>query len=346
MDQAGNSGRVHATFTTDSLQTFNEDESLPASQFASYLVDVVVKCIICFITLLGNLLTIIAFIKFPSLRRIANWFLVSMAVSDLFSGVIMITQLLEVAKCSVIQQYILLAFSHVFVLVSMVHILLVASDRYLAISHPLHYDRKMTSKRAGFMIGGTWLIVAVISIAPVLEYTMNDSGECMYVGNTPYYITLELVIYVVTMVTITIVYTNILLVVRRQQKKVSHDPQPSEIGSISPLGQSAEHTQSTQTSRSCPENGQHNEMKSASTSMKINRPVLILLVLILALFVLWTPYMLAVLLVVLGAFNPVGYTMRTLLTLGFINSAVNTFVYAIISREYRDAYKKIITCQP
>ena len=352
MAQADNDNSVfnQNTHTIDYLQTVNEDLQEPESKLAFYMLDVVIKLIIFVITFLGNLFTILAFIKFPSLRRISNWFLFSLAISDLFSGVVMVIQLVDFNKCAIIPQYLRLAFSHVFILVSMVHLLLIAADRYLAISQPLHYDGKMTPKRAGILIGTTWLLVAVMSMAPVLKFTTTaDFGECRYIENTPYYVMLELMVFVITMVAISITYTKILLVVRRQQKRISQDlqlPQQSTMTQVQTEG--VAYTQHTQATHSSQENQPANGKQSGSTTpttRKINRPVVILSALILAFFILWTPYMLGILLVVLGAFIPTGHTMNVLLTLGFINSAVNTFVYAIISREYREAYTKILKCE-
>ena len=348
--------------TTISQQDVDGGSSYSEGRLSLILFHSIIKCLICAITLLGNALTIIVFIKFPNLRRTSNWFLVSLAVSDLLSGIMMVLHVPDFNACDVIAEDLVTSLSHLTVMTSLVHLLLIAIDRYIAIAHPLHYDSRMTPKRAGILIASTWIIITVACCSPLFAYVTLDISQCKTAASFIYYLLLELSLYIIIMITVTIIYANILLVVRRQQKKIHHsetftasgtrsgknndndDATNTISGHVSDLHPQANHDISDRHGRNdCHNNREPHGRQIGIKARKINRPVLILLVLILALFVLWAPYMLYIVLAMTRIIIP-SDAFRVLLTIGFVNSAVNTFVYAIISKEFRDAYKKTIKC--
>ena len=309
----------------------------------------VVVCLIGIITLVGNLMTLVAYVKYRHLRRVGNYFLVSLAVADLLGGVITLLMIVSFGECSPIVENVVSALTYFFVLTSLVHLLLIAIDRYIAINQPLQYESKMTPRRACIILATTWTAMAILCCSPVFLLVRVDI-QCDTTAGGDYETLLEIVCYVFTMTTITVVYTKVLLVVRLQRRRI-HDMEQSmgtssEISTVTVVHK----IDDADTMQIEPRRDVIRRNTQGGTTKRTNgnkRPIIILLLLILSTFVLWTPHMVYEMCALLQLFDneqhgELGYV---LLILGLVNSAVNTFVYAVVSREFREAYVKIIKCK-
>ena len=110
----------------------------------------VFELIVAVIAIIGNTLTIWVFVKNRKLRRLTNYYIVSLAAADLLVGVLGIPFAILTAlgmpeaqgPClSMLCTLILLCTISIFSLVG------VSVDRYWAILHPLIYARLMTASR-------------------------------------------------------------------------------------------------------------------------------------------------------------------------------------------------------
>jgi len=139
-----------------------------------------VLILVILVTLVGNILVILSVFKYKPLKIAQNFFLVSLAVADL-------TVSIFVLPFSVIYQVtgrwkfgtelckMWLTCDVLCCTASILHLCVIALDRYWAITDPLNYAMKRTLKRVLIMIGGVWLLSVIISSPPLFGWNDWDS---------------------------------------------------------------------------------------------------------------------------------------------------------------------------
>ncbi|XP_035523441.1 alpha-2B adrenergic receptor-like isoform X2 [Morone saxatilis] len=134
------------------------------------------------LTIVGNILVIIAVLTSRSLKGAQNLFLVSLAAAD----ILVATLIIPFSLANELQGYwafssiwceIYLALDVLFCTSSIVHLCAIALDRYLSISRPVSYGAKRTPVRIKAAIIVVWLISAVISFPPLLTLDKSEGGE-------------------------------------------------------------------------------------------------------------------------------------------------------------------------
>ncbi|XP_008298390.1 alpha-2A adrenergic receptor [Stegastes partitus] len=134
------------------------------------------------LTIVGNILVIIAVLTSRSLKGAQNLFLVSLAAAD----ILVATLIIPFSLANELQGYwafssiwceIYLALDVLFCTSSIVHLCAIALDRYLSISRPVSYGAKRTPLRIKAAIIVVWLISAVISFPPLLTLDKSEGGE-------------------------------------------------------------------------------------------------------------------------------------------------------------------------
>uniref|UniRef100_A0A8C6SZQ6 Alpha-2B adrenergic receptor n=1 Tax=Neogobius melanostomus TaxID=47308 RepID=A0A8C6SZQ6_9GOBI len=134
------------------------------------------------VTIVGNILVIIAVLTSRSLKGAQNLFLVSLAAADILVATLIIpfslaNELQGHWAFSSLLCEIYLALDVLFCTSSIVHLCAIALDRYLSISKPVSYGTKPTPKRIKAAIVILWLISAVISFPPLLTLNKSERGE-------------------------------------------------------------------------------------------------------------------------------------------------------------------------
>lgn len=134
------------------------------------------------VTIIGNILVIIAVLTSRSLKVAQNLFLVSLAAAD----ILVATLIIPFSLANELQGYwafssvwceIYLALDVLFCTSSIVHLCAIALDRYLSISQPVSYGAKRTPLCIKAAIIVVWLISAVISFPPLLTLDKSEGGE-------------------------------------------------------------------------------------------------------------------------------------------------------------------------
>lgn len=134
------------------------------------------------VTIVGNILVIIAVLTSRSLKGPQNLFLVSLAAAD----ILVATLIIPFSLANELQGYwafssiwceIYLALDVLFCTSSIVHLCAIALDRYLSISRPVSYRTIRTPTRIKTGIIVVWLISAVISFPPLLTLDKSEGGE-------------------------------------------------------------------------------------------------------------------------------------------------------------------------
>uniref|UniRef100_A0A3B3D443 Alpha-2B adrenergic receptor n=1 Tax=Oryzias melastigma TaxID=30732 RepID=A0A3B3D443_ORYME len=133
-------------------------------------------------TIVGNVLVIIAVLTSRTLKAPQNLFLVSLAAADILVATIIIpfslaNELLGSWVFSSIWCEIHQTLDVLFCTSSIGHLCAIALDRYLSISRPVSYSTKRTAKRIKSAIVTVWLISAVISFPHFLTMSKKVGGD-------------------------------------------------------------------------------------------------------------------------------------------------------------------------
>ncbi|XP_075676168.1 uncharacterized protein LOC113789075 [Dermatophagoides pteronyssinus] len=119
------------------------------------------------ITILGNVLVMVAFKIDRQLQTISNYFLLSLAVADFLIGFIsMPLSLIYIVVDGWPLGYsicdIWLAIDYLNSNASVLNLLLISFDRYFSVTRPLTYRAKRTTRRACIFIAFAWIVSALL----------------------------------------------------------------------------------------------------------------------------------------------------------------------------------------
>jgi len=125
------------------------------------------------VIVLGNVLTILAILWARKLRNIiSNYFILNLAVSDLLVGVTLLYNITIYVTDELHHNNTPLCISYIVILNlacggSMIYLIVIAVDRYIAIVHPFCYNAYVTKKRALLVVIVAWTLVAAVSTIPI-----------------------------------------------------------------------------------------------------------------------------------------------------------------------------------
>ena len=184
----------------------------------------------------GNILVTVAFFKNTYLRTSPNYFIVNMAVSDLFSalaiwplyateGMLSRKQLIGEPMATVLCKFG--QYSRcVFQLVSIVSLVLIVVERFIAIVHPFQVKKFTKGLRAALLIL-TWMISLLVAIPFIPFSKIVQQGQqtfCRFswgIKELSIYLPTGFVLfYCVPLITIIVLYTRIMKCLRHSRPAV------------------------------------------------------------------------------------------------------------------------------
>ena len=184
--------------------------------------------LISLVTITGNTLVIASVYKTPSLRTSTNYYYVSMAISDLLSCVTTWPMYLtdessgSLLQGSSIECKMAVYFRMVSIIVSVLSLVLIAVDRFIAIVFPLKAILLTKKLRAGLLFA-TWLISTAYCIPLLYHFRNVKVGKetlCKPAWNDftvmIYYITGFFFLAVIPFIAIIILYSRIMRVLTRR----------------------------------------------------------------------------------------------------------------------------------
>ena len=172
-----------------------------------------------------NVLVVMLFVRKDYLRTKTNCFLVSLALSDLMTGLLSIPLYL---LCPVTYDYKVCITSAVFyrcVAVStMAHIQVVTLERYVAVMYPMRYYRMVTKRRVCCVIALVWVYSLLYSFIQLTwldlaHHNLTNARE-KEKFETPYQITGLLLCFTVPLFVMLFCFTRMFIVIRRQVKNI------------------------------------------------------------------------------------------------------------------------------
>ena len=282
--------------------------------------------VLSLITLFGNGLVVLSFIKFKRLRTIPNYFIISLATADLLVPLLREAYVIVASfmrgwpfgeawcKGSATCSYILCACS-------IAHLTCISLERMLCIKYPFYYNTHITSNKAIVIILILWLLSCVIGLFP--QFGLGDILynpqliECEVNWNTrsrdKVLVSLLVIFFFVLPLGIMIAsYGVIFSITRKQVRRIS--VLQTRFSSTSPL---------------------RREIKAVKT----------ISVIVGVFFVMWLPYFLATICRVVTRKKVPADLLRLSLVLGYANSCCNWIVYTLMNRKLRVAFKRILRCK-
>ncbi|XP_023284643.1 trace amine-associated receptor 13c-like [Seriola lalandi dorsalis] len=174
------------------VQTLEDNLCTPALNSSCRLMPVTPEVVliktllycIAVLTVMLNLLVIISISHFRQLQTPTNLLLLSLAVSDLLLGlVVMPTAVVLVQSCWFMDR-ITCALSYLLGLIltstSVSTMVLISVDRYVAICEPLHYSSRMTTSRVKICVSVCWFYSVTYNLIIMKDHfsQMRTSDSC------------------------------------------------------------------------------------------------------------------------------------------------------------------------
>ena len=192
-----------------------------------------ITLIICLFGFIVNILNIIAILNAPGKLTSHSKLVISLAVSDIC--VVLPSLLTQISMATLLVGDVNLScYYHVVVhkyiepgvvLVSLLNLLMLGIDHYIAIVKPLHYDRILSTKRLSACVAFIWIFSFVVSVIETIYkiisyFKSNEDQFCLYMmleylPRFPYLLVIPVFIVLVIIYTrIYVAYTK--YVTRRQ----------------------------------------------------------------------------------------------------------------------------------
>lgn len=286
------------------------------------IVEVALCSAIGILGFLGNALVGVVVLRCPNLRTSINFFILGLAVTDIFTGLICvpITSAILVSD-KWVQKSNFLCHLQGFVmptlgLTSIYTLALTAINRYVCVMNPEKCKLFFTKRNSLLLIGGAW----VFSIAFYFGLLVTKSTRVQYepsyatcsIAHTFIQTVLELVFFITSFCVIVFCYWRVFQSIRKYQLTGVFGRQASN-DSIS------------------------------REEIKISK---VLVVVFLAFAICWVPIMI---ITSVDHLSPHTSSPRTKLLfctyLNFLSAAVNPFIYSVMNRSFRAGYNRILRCR-
>ena len=318
-----------------------------------YVCLTLVEVAITITALVGNLIVVYAFFGYKKLRTsVTNYFVISLAVSDILTSALVTPFKLEGTikdnrwihgefMCSLYTTMYLLAVPS-----SVINLCAVTVDRYLVLRMPLRYNTIMPPRRAVLIICCLWIYAIIWSCLPVMGWNTGipvvKDGYCYFVTTREYNITVNIVNFLLPMIFMGIFWSFIYAIVLqhlerviKMEKNLSLNTNDSSNSSnLNSIGQAT----AMKTSLAPPRN-EKTDKKRMRRNVRGSRYIGFIVVLF---YFCWLPF---VTISMIGnlcqscALHIPWVVFDAFLVLGFLNSALNPFLYPFHDKHFKEAFR-------
>ncbi|XP_005053618.1 PREDICTED: histamine H2 receptor [Ficedula albicollis] len=283
--------------------------------------------ILIVVTLCGNIIVCLAVTLDRRLRSLTNCFIVSLAITDLLLGLLVLpfSAYYELARKWPFGSILCNVYTSLDVMLctaSILNLFMISLDRYFAVTTPLRYCQVVTPSRVAVGLVVIWAVSLMVSFLPIhLGWNTNGtavqnteptcSTECTLAVNPVYGLVVALLTFYSPLLIMCITYYRILKIAREQAKRINHtwgsSPMPPMV--------------------------------------KEHKATVTLAVVLGAFVVCWFPYFTVFTYRgVWGDSGVKGTLMSIVLWLGYANSALNPILYGTFNRDFRLAYQHLLRC--
>ncbi|XP_039975060.1 histamine receptor H2a isoform X2 [Xiphias gladius] len=309
----------------------------------------VILSLIILLTVGGNVLVCLAVCASRRLRCLTNCFIVSLAVTDLLLGLLVLpfSALLQLNNEWPLGPFFCNFYISMDVMLctaSILTLLAISVDRYLAVTMPLRYASLVLPWRVAVAMASVWTVSVAVSFLPIqmgwntVNGTVQNNGpwaterQCRFELNRPYVLTDSLLTFYLPLMAMCWTYLRILRIARTQAKRIV-SARPTCVNSYN--------------CRNNPSTGTTVVPSVTAVALREHKATVTLAAVIGAFVVCWLPYF--ILFTVLGLKeHPDPSTVPEfpiVLWLGYANSALNPILYGALNRDFRSAYAHLLRCR-
>lgn len=327
----------------------------------------VTLALITFATTLSNAFVIATIYQSRKLHTPANFLIASLAVTDLLVSILVmpISALYTVSQTWTLGQVmcdIWLSSDITCCTASILHLCVIALDRYWAITDAVEYSKKRTPVRAAGMIATAWVIAISISLPPFFwrQVKAEEMTSCNVNTDHIFYTIYSTfgAFYIPTLLLIAL-YGRIYVEARKRILKQSHKPgkrltsahlitnSPGSVASSTSLNYGTNDSSSCDTTSSASAQVKvtvsdallEKKRISAARERKATKTLGIILG---AYIICWLPFFIYTLLVPVceSCFHPELFDIFT--WLGYLNSLINPIIYTMSNEDFKQAFHKLI----
>lgn len=290
--------------------------------------------VIILMTILGNLLVMLAVMTNKKLQCPTNFFILSLAITDFFLG----CTVLPFSAVNTLSSYWPLGstFCNIFTstdvmlcTVSILNLFAISLDRNFAVTSPMRYQSKITCKMVLKACACIWVFSFIMAFVPIhlgwntLDghvQNVNNPNICLFELNKVYVLLISIGTYFAPLLVMCGVYMRILLITKRQVQ---------EINKLNKAGQATTMLSPGESRR---------QLKLASDT----KATVTLASLVLAFAICWVPYFALFTAKPFIAININIHVDLAFLWLGYCNSMINPFLYAYYNSSFREAFARIL----
>ena len=321
---------------------------------AFYVFLKIAEILIIIVALFCNSIVVYAFISYKKLRTsVTNYFVISLAVSDILTSGLVTTFKLDATiknnhwthgefMCSLYTTMYLLAVPS-----SVINLCAVTVDRYLVLRMPLRYNSLMPPRRAVLIISGLWIYAIIWACLPLMgwkiDYPVLANGYCFFVSTREYNVTVNIVNFLLPMIFMALFWSSIYAIVRQHRKRVLKIERSLSLNTNDSSNSSNFNCNGEATAMSSltSARNERREKKKMRRNVRGSRYIGFIVVLF---YFCWLPYV---------TISLIGNLCRScdeqrmipfvlydaFLALGFLNSALNPFLYPFHDKHFKDAFR-------
>ncbi|XP_050301227.1 probable G-protein coupled receptor No18 [Anthonomus grandis grandis] len=300
-----------------SLNSSLTTTSADSEEYSGTILWFVINILLILVTVLGNLLTISAILSTRKLNSIiANQFIFSLAVSDLLVGLTIpyhmafyVVPDFGSGKINCLLRFVLISFA---CSSSIMNLLMIAADRYVAIVYPLHYNRLITRKTSIFSSVFVWGLSFAVSAIPLSWNEWEPGKQCEIFEVIPNSY-MNMVLFPMFL----LIWLMMLLLYSRICREAA---------------------------------GQAKRMRVATTMQNISglrdsKSFQVMLTILGCFTVCWLPYFIIALYNRFHANLKSGYSYEVAFNLAVANSSMNPIIYAWKNHNFRQSFLHLIRCR-
>lgn len=343
--------------------------------------------IIIAVSFLGNLLVCVAFKVNKNLRIVSNFFILSLAISDLITTIFVMPFDVDIivklgawnhgdTMCKFFTTVYLISAP-----ASILNLLAVSIDRFRLISDPFAYERTTTPSRALVVVACVWVYATIMALLPVMGWTEPvkapfsnctqpvNVNVCHFPIPTAYSIMISVLHFVIPPLVMTVIYFKIYQIARSHVRRIHRlesitaeanhraslmytcTPLPDSRRPSSTVGSPLTKHGADSNGNTKANGGERKVMYTSTAPPTLRKNVKAaksLAVIVGTFFACWYPFTLVSMgLNACGGLSgsctvPPVYVMDCLLTVGYMNSMLNPFLYALHNKEFKKTYKRIL----
>ncbi|XP_076861917.1 histamine receptor H2a [Brachyhypopomus gauderio] len=285
------------------------------------------------LTVFGNVLVCLAVCATRRLRSVTNCFIVSLAVTDLLLGILVLpfSTLYEVTEDWPLGAHfcnIYISLDVMLSTASILNLLAISVDRYFAVTAPLRYSTLVSPWRVAISLTAIWLVSVGVSFIPIhlgwntLDQTVQNHGDddpvraCRFELSPTYVLVDALTTFYLPLVAMCWTYYRIFRIARAQAKRIITTYRGSFSSSLPAV---------------------------TVIALREHKATVTLAVVLGAFVICWFPYFTFFTIMGIRKEENIPKTAYSVvLWLGYANSALNPFLYAALNRDFRSAYARLL----